>query len=123
LYKGLKSALIGSVFSYGIYFWWYRFLKNFFSLLLKKAQLSSVEITAVTSLAGSISSIFSNPIWMLNTRLAVQKDKKGVIQVIREIIENEGISAFFKGVFPNLILVLNPIINFVVYEYLKVFAL
>lgn len=31
--------------------------------------------------------------------------------------------AFFKGVLPNLILVINPIINFVVYEFLKKFAI
>ena len=80
-------------------------------------------MTAVTTLAGSISSVFSNPIWMLNTRMAIQKTKKSIFAVIKEIIDNEGISAFFKGVLPNLILVLNPIINFVVYEYLKVFAL
>ena len=43
--------------------------------------------------------------------------------MIAEISKNEGISAFFKGVLPNLILVLNPIINFVVYENIKKFAL
>lgn len=44
------------------------------------------------------------------------------MNLIKKIIENEGISAFFKGVIPNLILVINPIINFVVYENLKKFA-
>ena len=34
-------------------------------------------------------------------------------------IKEEGLRAFFKGVLPNLILVTNPIINFVVYESLK----
>jgi adenine nucleotide transporter 17 len=29
------------------------------------------------------------------------------------------LEAFFKGVIPNLILVINPIINFVIYEGLK----
>ena len=59
---------------------------------------------------------------MLNTRLAIQKktdSKAGALQLIRSILEKEGIGAFFKGVIPNLVLVLNPIINFVVYEQLK----
>jgi adenine nucleotide transporter 17 len=43
--------------------------------------------------------------------------------MIAEISKNEGIGAFFKGVVPNLILVINPIINFVIYEFLKKFAL
>ena len=82
LYKGLKVALMGTVASYGIYFWWYRFLKNQFSRLLNRATFNSKEIMVITALAGSMSSIFSNPIWMLNTRLAIQKndkDKMGAI--------------------------------------------
>jgi len=34
-YKGLGSALAGTVVSYGVYFWWYRFLKNLVSRFLK----------------------------------------------------------------------------------------
>ena len=81
-------------------------------------------MTFITAIAGSISTIFSNPIWMLNTRLAINKEKKvSILKIIQEIIEKEGILAFFKGVVPNLILVLNPIINFVVYERLKKLSL
>jgi solute carrier family 25 (peroxisomal adenine nucleotide transporter), member 17 len=46
-----------------------------------------------------------------------------MVPLIQDIIKNEGISAFFKGVIPNLILVTNPIINFVVYENLKKYAI
>jgi adenine nucleotide transporter 17 len=35
------------------------------------------------------------------------------------VYKNEGIWAFYKGVLPNMILVLNPMINFVIYESLK----
>ena len=122
LYKGLKMALLGIIASYGIYFWWYRFLKNKFTLFLKRDKFTSAEITIITALAGSISSIFANPIWMLNTRLInMRKEDANVteIQLIRQIWKNEGVGAFFKGVIPNLVLVLNPIINFVVYEMLK----
>lgn len=84
-------------------------------------------MTIITALAGSISSIFSNPIWMINTRLAIQKKQSnnngGAVKLIAEITKNEGVGAFFKGVLPNLILVLNPIINFVVYENIKKFAI
>lgn len=70
-------ALFGTVISYGIYFWWYRFLKNKFSLILKRDKFKSGELMLITALAGSIGSIFSNPIWMLNTRLVtLKKDGK-----------------------------------------------
>ena len=94
--------------------------------IVKRTQFSNGEITVITALAGVMSSICSNPIWMMNTRLAIKKkedSKAGVFDLIRQIIDKEGIGAFFKGVIPNLILVLNPIINFVVYEHLKRIAL
>ena len=44
----------------------------------------------------------------------------GVIETIRLIYKHEGgIKGFFKGLVPKLMLVLNPIINFVTYETLK----
>ena len=39
-----------------------------------------------------------------------------MMQMAREIYEDEGIQAFYNGVLPGMILVVNPIINFVVYE-------
>ena len=82
LYKGLKMALLGIIASYGIYFWWYRFLKNKFTLFLKRDKFTSAEITIITALAGSISSIFANPIWMLNTRLInMRKEDANVTEI------------------------------------------
>ena len=80
----------------------------------------------ITALAGAISSILTNPLWMINTRLAISKknDSFGnTIQLIKDIYNNEGIEAFFKGIIPNLILIINPIINFVIYEAMKNVAL
>ena len=120
-YKGLTSGLAGTVLSYGIYFWWYRFWKNVFYSVFKKKELSDVDISIITLIAGLMNSVLTNPIWFLNTRMSVAKagDKKGIIETAREIYNREGLSAFYKGVLPNMILVLNPIINFVIYENLK----
>ena len=68
---------------------------------------------------------------MTNTRMTTDKTdeskskltKKGTLEIMREIYQREGISAFFKGCIANLILVINPVINFVIYEFLKKFAL
>ena len=45
--------------------------------------------------------------------------KQSIAETAKEIYENEGIRGFYKGVLPNMILVINPIINFVVYEAIK----
>ena len=125
LYKGLDVALAGSICSYGIYFWWYRYFKNIMSTFKGGSQkFTSAEVTIITAGAGIIGSVMTNPFWFLNTRMTLRKDKNTTLMdMIKLIYEKEGPGAFFKGVLPNLILVLNPIINFVVYEFLKRFAM
>ena len=39
--------------------------------------------------------------------------------MIRKIVNDEGISAFYKGIIPSLILTLNPVIQFTTYEVLR----
>lgn len=58
---------------------------------------------------------------MVNTRMTIDKEKakQNMIDVVKQIYQQEGLQAFFKGVLPNLVLVTNPIINFVVYEAVK----
>ena len=41
------------------------------------------------------------------------------MKAIKQIYEKEGIDGFFKGLGAGYVLVLNPIIQFVAYEYLK----
>ena len=50
-----------------------------------------------------------------------QKKNKGVIQCTKEIYQKEGIMGLFSGVGSSLILIVNPIVNYVIYEYLKKF--
>ena len=117
LYKGLQSAIFGTMVSFAIYFFWYRYFKNKLAMMRGgDTRFSSIDLTAITAASGIISSVCSNPIWMINTRMAIAKEKIPFFSMVKEIYENEGISAFFKGVLPNLILVINPIINFVIYE-------
>ena len=71
-------------------------------------------------MAGVASCLVSNPFWLVNTRMTLEKDgHSSMLKTIRKIYKTEGISAFFKGFVANVILVLNPVINFVVYEQLK----
>lgn len=118
LYKGLQIALIGSVLNSAIYFWWYRQFKSIVVVLNGgNEDFCTLELVLITAAAGTISSIFCNPFWMINTRMTLEKEKsKSVFMTAKIIYKSEGISAFFKGVLPNLILVTNPIIYFVVYE-------
>lgn len=72
-------------------------------------------------MSGLANSLATTPIWFINTRMAIVKgeSKKTIWETVKEVYHKEGISAFYKGVLPNMILVTNPIINFVIYEALK----
>jgi adenine nucleotide transporter 17 len=49
-----------------------------------------------------------------------QKQKKsGTVKTIMKIIKDDGIKSFWQGVFPALILVINPIIQYTTYEQIK----
>jgi hypothetical protein len=77
-YKGLNSALIGTVLSYGIYFWWYRLFKNLFQQMLDRKEFSDLDITIITFVSGMINSILTSPIWFINTRMAISTEKKSI---------------------------------------------
>lgn len=115
-YKGIVPYLVGTLASFGIYFFWYEFFKDIFI----KDKFSLMGYTATAFLAGSICTTATNPIWVVHTRILLEKGKNpGVLETIMNIIKQEGFEGFFKGLGASYVLVLNPIIQFIVYEYLK----
>ena len=94
-------------------------------------------------IAGSATVIFTNPIWVVNTRETARKDvverkdvdsknlppakeakevagrATGFLRILVDIVKTEGIGALWSGVVPALILVVNPIIQYTVFEQLK----
>lgn len=124
-YKGLQMALIATTASYGSYFFLYRLLKNLMFRFLKIKELTKRHIAFITGIAGSGSAAFSNPFWFINTRMTLKNKenlgvkKSSMLETVRQIYKEEGLQAFYKGVIANMILVLNPIINFVFYEAIK----
>jgi hypothetical protein len=121
LYKGISVAYVGIIVTYGVYFFAYKYFKN---LLIKLGlKIDLIFESMITSfLAACCSSISSNPIWLLNTRIAraeKEDQKKSIKEMINIIYQEEGISGFFKGLFPSLILTINPVIQFITYELMK----
>jgi adenine nucleotide transporter 17 len=69
LYSGMSSALVGSVISYGIYFFTYKMWNNaLINLGIDKGVVVNSMITSF--LAATCTALGSNPIWVLNTRMA-----------------------------------------------------
>jgi len=109
----------------------------------RKRPLTTAESMLAGLIAGSATVILTNPIWVVNTRQTARKDvdekeherlkdlpsteaakevaqrATGFVKIMMDIVKSEGIGALWSGVIPALVLVINPIIQYTVFEQLK----
>jgi len=87
------------------------------------------------AIAGSATVMITNPIWVINTRMttrqshsdlptpSVQSSKPArnpsTLATLRALFKEEGPMALFAGVLPALVLVINPILQYTIFEQLK----
>ncbi|KAK4505360.1 hypothetical protein PRZ48_003323 [Zasmidium cellare] len=135
LYAGLDSALFGITVTNFVYYYWYEFSRAFFQRTTKKTNLNTLESMAAGALAGSATVLLTNPIWVINTRMtareneadslptteggSVKKQKPGTISTLLKILREDGFTRLFAGVLPALVLVINPILQYTIFEQLK----
>lgn len=129
LYSGLESALYGITLSNFIYYYFYEFTSNVFlranrSPGRKPRGLSTIQSIITGAVAGAITVIGTNPFWVANTRMMTKAKEHNVssqsaMKTILEIIETDGVGTLFAGVLPALVLVINPIIQYTIFEQVK----
>ncbi|KAH7624650.1 hypothetical protein Ndes2526B_g00011 [Nannochloris sp. 'desiccata'] len=73
LYSGLTPALIGSGVAWGVYFFAYNAAKQRYRELTGQTRLGPLTHLASAAEAGSIVCFITNPIWVVKTRLQLQK--------------------------------------------------
>ncbi|GJJ74846.1 solute carrier family 25 (peroxisomal adenine nucleotide transporter), member 17 [Entomortierella parvispora] len=121
LYSGLDSALFGISLTNYCYYYFYEFTKSW----INKAQMSTIESMSAGAVAGAATVLITNPIWVVNTRIATRNASApnsrpmGTIETATQMIKDNGIKSFWQGVAPALILVANPIIQYTVFEKIK----
>ncbi|CAI2375564.1 unnamed protein product [Moneuplotes crassus] len=113
-YNGLGITIYSCVISYAVYFFCYRFCKIAFTLSL--GELTPNKILMVTTIAGAIANLVTLPMWKIQTRVLVSKINKTVWKHCTEAYKESGISGFWRGYIPGLVLTINPVINFTLYE-------
>lgn len=147
LYSGLESAIFGISVTNFVYYYWYEWTRG--GLIKRRGgkvgQLGVWENMLAGAIAGGATVLLTNPIWVVNTRMtaraqvasgkedpdtlptiqdpsgkkALEKRKLSTLGAIIKIFNEEGWKAFFSGVMPALILVMNPILQYTVYEQLR----
>ncbi|XP_061604125.1 peroxisomal membrane protein PMP34 [Phyllopteryx taeniolatus] len=126
-YRGWFPVICSLCCSNFIYFYCFHSLK---ASWLKGHQSVPRTDLLVGIAAGVVNVLVTTPLWVVNTRLKLQGSKfhntdiqptnyRGILDAFVQIIHDEGVGALWNGTFPSLLLVLNPAIQFMIYEGLK----
>ncbi|XP_077475078.1 peroxisomal membrane protein PMP34 [Stigmatopora argus] len=126
-YRGWFPVICSLCCSNFVYFYCFHSLKSSWLKGQRSAPNTDLQLGII---AGVINVLVTTPLWVVNTRLKLQGSKfhntdihptnyQGIIDAFVQIIGNEGVGALWNGTFPSLLLVLNPAIQFMIYEGLK----
>eukprot|EP00088_Acartia_fossae_P009722 TRINITY_DN14764_c0_g1_i1.p1 TRINITY_DN14764_c0_g1~~TRINITY_DN14764_c0_g1_i1.p1 ORF type:complete len:419 (-),score=90.72 TRINITY_DN14764_c0_g1_i1:922-2178(-) len=120
LFRGLGPNLVGVAPTRAIYFWAYSTCKQKLNVRLPRRNRDTPFVHLVSAFsAGFVSSCVTNPIWLIKTRLQLDRSEGGLISVIRNIHSEKGIAGFWKGVTASWWGISETMIHFVIYESLK----
>ncbi|KAG2421403.1 hypothetical protein HFD88_005378 [Aspergillus terreus] len=133
LFKGLGPNLIGVVPARAINFYVYgngkRLLSDYFGYRDVRETPVGVHLTAA-AVAGIATGTATNPIWLVKTRLQLDKSNaehgqgrqyKNSWDCIRQTVRHEGIRGLYKGLSASYLGVTESTLQWVMYEQMKMF--
>lgn len=129
LYKGVTPNVWGSGSSWGLYFMFYNTIKTFIQGGNTALPLGPAMHMLAAAEAGALTLVFTNPLWVVKTRLCLQYDAadsktvkyNGMLHGLTHIYKQEGIRGLYKGFIPGMLGVSHGAIQFMTYEELKNF--
>nr|XP_033778424.1 solute carrier family 25 member 33 [Geotrypetes seraphini] len=122
LFRGLGPNLVGVAPSRAIYFAFYSKAKEQFNAVF--APNSNVVHMCSAGTAAFITNSLMNPIWMVKTRMQLERrvkdsKQKNALQCARYVYRTEGMRGFYRGLTASYAGISETIICFVIYEALK----
>ncbi|GMT31662.1 hypothetical protein PFISCL1PPCAC_22959, partial [Pristionchus fissidentatus] len=126
LYQGLSPNLIGCAVSWGAYLHVYDWMRERVRSTFPTAATSSSHLTnfACAYFSGSFVMCFTNPIWLVKTRLCLQyesgtKRYEGMTDCMKKIVREEGVRGLYKGFVAGLLGASHGATQMMIYTHLK----
>ncbi|QLQ78936.1 hypothetical protein HG537_0B02830 [Torulaspora globosa] len=136
VYRGLGINWIGNATAWALYFGLYRASKDLIyelqisgndrhdDQLKRDADLSSWMYLSAGAISGVITSIATNPIWVIKTRIMSTSGYEAnsytsAMDGIKRLIRDEGVRGVWRGLMPSLFGVSQGAIYFMIYDTLK----
>ncbi|XBW36487.1 hypothetical protein QEN19_002064 [Hanseniaspora menglaensis] len=126
LFKGLGPGLIGTVPARSINFFTYGVSKDVFSKWLNNGEENAKIHLISAAVAGVATSTFTNPIWLVKTRLQLDKGKSAEDKIYKsswdcttKILKNEGLIGLYRGLSASYLGSIEGILQWLLYEQIK----
>jgi solute carrier family 25 protein 33/36 len=131
LFRGLGPNLVGVVPARSINFFTYGNGKNIIAHYFNNGQESAWVHLSAAATAGVVTSTATNPIWLIKTRLQLDKSAaaesggvakrqyKNSLDCIRQVIRHEGFRSLYKGMSASYLGVTESSLQWVLYEQAK----
>lgn len=128
LFKGLGPNLVGVIPARSINFFTYGVGKDFISQNFNNGKESVGVQLSAAACAGIVTSTATNPIWLVKTRLQLDKASsegarkyKNSWDTITKVIKQEGFFGLYRGLTASYLGVTESTIQWVLYEQMKSF--
>lgn len=131
LYKGVSPNMWGAGAAWGLYFFFYSAMKAYCQEGDASRPFGPGLNVTVGALAGVSTLCFTNPIWVVKTRMCLQlpgqrtatgkpvRLYRGMLHGLSSLYQEEGLRGFYKGFVPGLVGVSHGTLQFLGYEQLK----
>lgn len=101
LYRGWNTTIMREIPFTVIQFPLYEWLKSQWSAYEKSENLSLLKGAICGSVAGAVAAALTTPLDVIKTRIMLNKERVGVVPLVRSIVREEGYGAFLRGIGPR----------------------
>ncbi|POR35816.1 Putative mitochondrial carrier [Tolypocladium paradoxum] len=129
LFRGLGPSLAGVVPAASVKFYVYGNCKRLGARYLGCNEDDPIIHAQAAVAAGIATATATNPIWLVKTRLQLDKSRadsgstqrlyKGSLDCIRKVLRNEGIPGLYRGLSASYLGTVETVLHLVLYERLK----